>query len=214
MIDAVLHAARPLLAAAFTLWGSPVTWAEIVAFAMAVAMVLANFRVHPIAWPLAMGSSLIYALLFADSRLYGEAALQFVFIAVAVWGWRQWLRGRGGDAAVEALVVRQLTPRQRWLVAGATVAAWPLLALVLARTTDSDVPWLDALPTVGSITGQILLGLKRVENWPVWVAVNVVSVALFAIKGLWLTVLLYALFTVLALMGWRRWLRLLGRAHG
>ena len=75
--------------------------------------------------------------------------------------------------------------------------------------TDSDVPFLDALPTVGSITGQLLLGRKRVENWAVWVGVNVVSVGLFATKGLWLTVLLYAVFVVMAMAGWRAWRRLL-----
>ncbi|MDP3614680.1 MAG: nicotinamide riboside transporter PnuC, partial [Rubrivivax sp.] len=73
---------------------------------------------------------------------------------------------------------------------------------------DSDVPWFDALPTAASITGQVLLGRKFVENWPVWFGVNVVSVALFAYKGLWLTVLLYALFAALSLLGWRTWQRL------
>ena len=73
--------------------------------------------------------------------------------------------------------------------------------------TDSDVPFWDALPTAGSITGQWLLGRQYVENWPVWVLVNAISIALFAYKGLWLTVLLYALFAVLALVGWRAWAR-------
>lgn len=206
MLEALLQAARPLLAAAFTLWGSPVTWLEIVAFVLAVAMVLANLRVKVVGWPLAIASSLLYALLFADSKLYGEATLQLFFIAIACWGWWQWLRGTAGDGT--PLRVRRLPARQRWLAAAATLAAWPLLALLLARVTDSDVPWFDALPTVASVTGQVLLGRKFVENWPVWVAVNVVSVALFAVKGLWLTVLLYAVFTLLAVLGWRAWQRL------
>jgi nicotinamide mononucleotide transporter len=206
VLDALLQAARPLLAPAFTAWGSPVTVLEIVAFVLALAMVAANMRVNPVAWPLAIASSLLYALLFADSRLYGEAGLQLFFIAIACWGWWQWLRGTGEGGA--ALVVRHLSWRQRWLGAAATLAAWPLLALLLRHTTDSDVPWFDALPTVASVTGQILLGRKFVDNWLVWVGVNVVSVALFAHKGLWLTVLLYALFTVLALVGWRTWRRL------
>jgi nicotinamide mononucleotide transporter len=206
VLDALLQAARPLLAPAFTAWGSPVTVLEIVAFVLALAMVAANMRVNPVAWPLAIASSLLYALLFADSRLYGEAGLQLFFIAIACWGWWQWLRGTGEGGA--PLVVRHLSWRQRWLGAAATLAAWPLLALLLRHTTDSDVPWFDALPTVASVTGQILLGRKFVDNWLVWVGVNVVSVALFAHKGLWLTVLLYALFTVLALVGWRTWRRL------
>jgi nicotinamide mononucleotide transporter len=206
LLEAILQAARPLLAPAFTLWASPVTWLEIGAFVIAVWMVLCNLRVHPLAWPLAITSSLLYALLFADSRLYGEAGLQFFFIAVAFWGWWQWLRGTGPDGA--KLRVHRLSPRQRGMALVATLAAWPALGLLLDHLTDSDVPYLDALPTVGSITGQVLLGRKLVENWPVWVAVNIVSVALFAVKGLWLTVLLYAVFTGLALLGWRTWHRL------
>jgi nicotinamide mononucleotide transporter len=204
--DALLDAARPALAVAFTLFGSPVTWLEVAAFWIAIAMVFANFRVHPVAWPLAMVSSLMYALLFADSRLYGEAALQFVFIAVAFWGWWEWLRGTGADGA--PLRVHRLSPRWRVLAVAATLAAWPLLGALLDRHTDSDVPYLDALPTVGSLLGQFLLGRKLIENWAVWFAVNVVSVGLFAVKGLWLTVILYALFAVLSVVGWRAWRRL------
>ena len=206
MGDAMLAAAAPLLAEAFTLWGSPVTWVEIVAFVLAVWMVVCNWRVNPLAWPLAMLSSLGYALLFAQYRLYGEASLQFVFIAVAVWGWWQWLRGHGDDGA--ALRVHRLSTRGRWAALAAVAVLWPLIALALQRFTDSDIAWLDALPTAGSLVAQGLLGRKLVENWPAWVAVNVVSVGLFAVKGLWLTVLLYALFTVMAGVGWRSWQRM------
>ncbi len=201
-----------MLAVAFTLWGSPVTWLEIVAFGLSLAMVVANMRVNVVGWPLAIAASLLYALLFADSKLYGEASLQFFFVAVSLWGWWQWLRGRAPEGG--ALQVRWLTPRQRLTAAAATLAAWPLLGLLLARATDSDVPFFDALPTVASITGQVLLGRKFVENWVVWLAVNGVSVLLFAYKGLWLTTLLYALFAVLSVWGWRAWRRRARQAHG
>ena len=206
MLDTLLQAARPILAPAFTLWGSPATWLELIAFVLALAMVACNLRVNPLGWPLAVVSSLLYALLFADSRLYGEASLQLFFVAIAGWGWWQWLRGRGGDGL--ALRVHTMSSTQRWRALVLTLAAWPLLAMLLARGTDSDVPWLDALPTVGSITGQLMLGRKLVENWPVWLAVNVFSVGLFAYKALWLTALLYALFAVLSVVGWRAWSRM------
>ena len=206
MLDTLLQAARPLLAPAFTLWSSPVTWLEIVAFVLSVWMVWCNLRVVVLGWPLAIVASLLYALLFADSRLYGEASLQLFFAAIALWGWWQWLRATGDDGA--RLRVHVLGRRARVGVALATLAAWPLLGLLLHRVTDSDVPYLDALPTVGSIAGQFLLGRKLVENWPVWVAVNGVSIVLFVVKALWLTVLLYAVFLVLALVGWRSWQRM------
>lgn len=210
MLETWLQAAQPLLVPAFTLLQSPVTWLELLAVVLSLAMVWCNLRVNAWAWPLAISSSLLYALLFATSKLYGEAALQFVFVALAAWGWWQWLRGLGADG--HTLKVRRMGPRQRAWAAAATLAAWPVLALLLSRHTDSDVPWLDALPSVASITGQLLLGRKLLENWPVWVLVNVFSVGLFAYKALWLTALLYALFALLAVVGWRVWSQLAARA--
>jgi nicotinamide mononucleotide transporter len=210
VLDSLLHTARPLLEPAFTLWGSPVTGLEIAAFGLSLAMVWANLRVHAVAWPLAIAASLLYALLFADSQLYGEAGLQLFFIAVSVWGWWQWLHGRGDDGA--PLEVHRLSRPGRTAAAVGTLLAWPLLGELLARATDSPVPYADALATVASVTGQILLGRKLIENWGVWFVVNVFSVGLFAYKALWLTALLYALFALLSIVGWRAWSRRL--RHG
>ncbi|MEF7612332.1 nicotinamide riboside transporter PnuC [Aquincola sp. MAHUQ-54] len=190
---------------AFSAWGSPVSWAEVTGFVLALGMVWFNIRVNALAWPLAITSSAVYALLFRESGLYGEAALQLVFIAVAGWGWWEWLHGRQSDGS--ALRVRYLGARGRAVAIALTLAAWPTLALLLARHTDSAVPWLDAFPTVASLAGQWLLARQYVENWPAWVVVNIVSVGLFAWKALWLTMLLYALFAVLAAFGWRHWAR-------
>lgn len=204
-MDALQAAWAAAFAPAFSALGSPVSRAEILAFGLAVWMVALNMRVNPLAWPLAIASSALYGALFLEYGLYGEAALQLVFIAVAGWGWWQWLHGRQADGA--ALRVRHLASRGRWLALALTLAAWPAVGWLLLRYTDSTVPWLDALPTVGSLAGQWLLARQYVENWPAWVLVNLVSVALFATKGLWLTVLLYALFTLLAVAGWRGWAR-------
>ncbi len=200
---------KPLFAVAFLAWGSPVSWLEIVAFVLALIMVGCNMRVNPLAWPLAIVSSALYGALFLDSRLYGEASLQVFFIIVAFWGWWQWLRGTSVDGA--PLRVRQLEPRQRWYLLAVMAVAWPALAWLLSSRTDSDVPWFDAFPTAGSLIGQWLLGRKYVENWLAWLIVNLVSVALFIHKELWLTVLLYALFVILSVVGWRAWQKLAAR---
>lgn len=193
----------------FSLWGSPVTAAEVLACVLSVGMVGCNLAVNPAGWPLAIASSALYGLLFVHHRLYGEAGLQVFFIVVSFWGWWQWLRGRSAGGA--PLVVHQLTASLRLQVATATFAVWPILGLALQRFTDSDVPFLDALPTAGSVAGQLLLGRKLVENWLVWLAVNLWSIGLFAFKGLWLTVALYALFALLSVVGWRAWSALLAR---
>lgn len=212
MLDTLLGLAAPTLTPVVHLLGSPVTGLELVAFAVSLAMVVGNLRVRVWAWPLAIIASACYAVLFAASRLYGEAALQLFFIAVSVWGWWQWWRGDGAHGP--AVPVRRLSPLRRQQAALLTLAAWPLLGLLLARATDSDVPYADALPTVASVTGQLLLGAKYIETWPVWLAVNLVSVLLFAFKGLWLTAMLYALFAALSVAGWRAWQRRLETPGG
>ena len=203
----LVSAAAPLLASAIVVAGASITWLELVAFALALAMVGFNIRVDPLGWPLAIASSLLYFVLFWNSRLYGDASLQIFFVAVAGWGWWQWLRGT--DAAGRALAVRRLGPRGRIIALIVLAFAWPATALFLARFTDTDVPWWDAFPTAASVLGQWLLGRKYVENWPTWIVVNVAATALFAYKGLWLTVCLYAVFVVMSLVGWRAWQRLL-----
>ncbi len=197
---------QPLFVSAFTLWGSPVTWMEIVACVLAIAMVVCNMRVNPLGWPLAIVSSLLYFALFWNSKLYGDASLQILFVVVAGWGWWQWLRGTAYDGS--ALRVRALGTRGRLIAIAAVGVGWPAIGWFLLRHTDTDVPWWDAFPTAASIVGQWLLGRKYVENWPAWVIVNVVSVALFAYKGLWLTVALYAVFVAMSFAGWRAWHRL------
>lgn len=197
---------QALQATAFTLAGVPVSGLELLASLLGLAMVACNLRVHPAAWPLAIASSALYAAVFWEGRLYGQVALQGLFIAVSVWGWRQWLHGHSAGGA--PLRVGSLGARARLGVAAATLLAWPAVALFLAGATDSAAPWLDGLTTVGALTGQLLLARKRTDNWPVWLAVNVLSVVLFVQAGLWPTALLYAVFAGLAVVGWRTWRRL------
>ncbi len=192
-----------LFAPAFTLWGSPTTWLEVVAVLLALAMVGCNIREIHWGWPLAFASSLLYVALFWRSRLYGDGALQIFFAAMAAWGWLQWLRGVRPDGS--ALRVSRLSTRQRWSAAAACALLWPATGWFLKHYTDTDVPWWDAFPTALSVVGQFLLGRKFIENWLVWVVVNVASVTLFFYKGLWLTVALYSVFVVLSVVGWRAW---------
>lgn len=194
-------------APAFSLWGSPTTWLEIVAFILALAMVGFNIREMHWGWPLAVISSLLYFALFWQSKLYGDASLQIFFAAIALWGWWQWLRGgREGDDGAGLKVVQLSRKGLLWTIA-LSALLWPVTGYFLKLYTDSDVPWWDAFPTALSVVGQFLLGRKYLENWLMWIVINVASVALFAYKGLWLTVVLYTLFIALSVVGWRAWRR-------
>jgi len=92
-VTALLQALQPFFAPVFTLWGTAVSALEIVAFVLAIVMVVLNMRVNALAWPLAIVSSLLYFALFWNSKLYGDASLQVVYIALGFQGWRYWLHG-------------------------------------------------------------------------------------------------------------------------
>ena len=198
-----------LSAPAFVLWGAPTTWLEVIAAVLALAMVGCNMREIHWGWPLGIASSVLYFFVFAQARIYGDAALQIVFATVALWGWVQWLRGGHGGEGTDtpSLHVSRLSGRGAVVALLACAMAWPAVALFLGRFTDTDVPWWDGFATGLSLVGQFLLGRKFIENWLVWIAVNLVSVGLFVHKGLWLTVVLYAVFAILSVAGYAAWRR-------
>ena len=186
---------------AFTLWGLKTSWLELIAVLLAFAMILCNIVELHWGWALAALSSVLYFFLFWSQRLYGDALLQVVFVLLALWGWSVWLRGTAGAP----LPVTCLPMRQRLTLAWMGSLLWLSTGAVLLNFTDTDVPWWDAFPTAFSLLGQYLLAHKRLENWAVWIIVNMVAAGLFAWKALWLTCLLYLVFIALSVVGWRTW---------
>jgi nicotinamide mononucleotide transporter len=196
-----------LNAPALSLFGLAASWAELLGAILGVAMVVCNIRQIHWGWPLAFLSSVMYAFVFFDSLLFAEAALQIFFAITALWGWWQWLRGISGTG--QALQPQTLQkPIAIKLIAFCAVLT-PAVALFLSKYTNSDVPWWDAVPTVLSLAATYLLGKKYTANWPLWIIVNIISIGLFATKGLWLTVGLYALFAIMAAVGWHAWLQVM-----
>jgi nicotinamide mononucleotide transporter len=192
-----------LNATAFHIGSAPASWAEVIGALLGVAMVICNIRQIHWGWPLAFASSVLYVFVFAGSKLYAEAALQVFFAVTALWGWWQWLRGVMPSG--EKLHVQRLNSTITMKLIAVTLVFIPGIGLFLSKFTDSDVPWADALPSVLSLVATWLLGRKYVENWPLWIVINLISMALFAYKDLWLTVGLYGLFAVMAAFGWRAW---------
>ncbi|MBC3906733.1 MULTISPECIES: nicotinamide riboside transporter PnuC [Undibacterium] len=184
------------------LLGFSTTWLELMSFVLSVITVALNIRQLHWAWLFSILSSGLYAGVFFDARLYGDMGLQFVFILVSIWGWMNWLRG---NDAHERLKVTRLNAQSRLASVGATLLVFVLLAWFLKTFTDTDVPYADGFLTAGSLLGQVLLSRKKLENWHVWIIVDVLYVGLYVYKGLMLTALLYAIFILMAIMGLRAW---------
>ncbi|HEY8607950.1 MAG TPA: nicotinamide riboside transporter PnuC [Noviherbaspirillum sp.] len=184
------------------LFGFTTTPLELVSFLLAATTVILDIRQVHWAWLFAILSSATYAVVFFGARLYGDMALQFVFIVVSAWGWHQWLRG---GAEHRGLRVTRLGSGGIALAMASWLLGFLLIALFLRAFTDTDVPWIDGFLTSGSLVGQLLLSRKKLENWHVWIVVDLLYVGLYLYKNLMLTAILYGLFVLLALVGLRAW---------
>ncbi|WP_092277729.1 MULTISPECIES: nicotinamide riboside transporter PnuC [unclassified Duganella] len=175
---------------------------ELLSFLLSVATVWFNIRQSHWGWLFAIISSATYGLVFFGSRLYGDMGLQLVFIAVSIFGWYQWLHG---DDSHDKLPVTSLDARGRWTAAAAWLGGFAVLAWFLKTYTDTDVPNSDGFLTAGSLVGQLLLSRKKIENWHVWIIVDILYVGLYLHKNLILTALLYLVFVGMAIIGLRAW---------
>ena len=155
-------------------------------------------------YPFGIAGVLLYAWVFWNARLYSDALLQGVFLAAQLYGWANWSRAvaRQGDVQVGRL---SGPARARWVIA--TVAAALGWGTLMARLTDAAVPYLDAAVAMASIAAQLLMAQRRVENWWAWVLVNLMSLALYASRGLWWTFGLYTMLLGIALWGLAQWQR-------
>ena len=183
---------------------------ELAGFVLSLAMVFCNIQQIHWGWPLAIASSALYGIVFWNSQLYGEASLQVMFILTSLWGWRLWLKGKqtAPDYKLDApapLMISMLLPSEQKKAAFAALLTWPALTYFLYSFTGSNVAAWDALVTTLSLLAQFLLAKKKIENWWVWLVVNVLTVGLMLFKSLWLTAILYLIFAVLSYVGLKAW---------
>jgi nicotinamide mononucleotide transporter len=152
-------------------------------------------------WPVGLVGGAAYFARFVRDRLYADAALQVIYFAQGVYGWYSW----HDDERQAAPPIRTLSTR--WLLTfmvGLAAVAWGTGSL-LARYTDAVAPHWDAAASATSLTANQLLTRRCIENWVLWIAVDVVYVGLFLWKGLYLSAALYGLFFIMAAAGLRRW---------
>ena len=180
------------------------TLIELVAALLGLANLVLIIRRSVWNYPFALAMVTLYAKVFWDAKLYSDAGLQLFFIAANLYGWWAWSRA---SAAVGEVRVEQLTPRARLIWLGATFAAALGWGWLMATRTDASYPYADALVLMGSVAAQILMTRRYLENWHGWIGVNLVSIALYAAKGLYPTMILYLLFLGMAIAGLIEWRR-------
>ena len=147
----------------------------------------------------------LYVFIFFESRLYAESGLQVFFILANVWGWIAWRRSLDQhDESRVAVHWLDWRSRAAWLLATAVISL--NLGWLLHRYTNAAMPFADSAIAGASVAAQLLLGLRRIENWVLWVAIDVAAVALYLNRGLYPTAGLYAAMLAMSLIGLKHWI--------
>ena len=193
----------PLNVVLFHFGQDAVTWAELLGFVTGALCVWLTVRFHIANFPIGIANNVFFLVLFWTARLYADASLQIVYLVLGALGWWAWLHGgarrgrlvmgRAGGRAV-ALLLALVVP-----------ATWGLTAILSAA--HDIAPFWDALTTALSLAAQWLLNLKKLQNWYLWIAADVIYVPLYFVKVLYLTGIVYVLFLTLCVFGLRAWVK-------
>jgi nicotinamide mononucleotide transporter len=185
------------------------TLMEIVAFFLALICVSLNAKGHVLTWPFSIASSATYAYVFYGSGLFGDAALQLIFISMAIYAWWCWTRKLDAPTSyTKPQLVKQFghIPKKMLVVC---LLVWFLLFVAikfaLMNYTSSVVPNTDAFLTAGSIVATFMSAQKWIENWLIWLTLNPIYIGLYIYTDLYLTAGLYGLFVILCFWGWQQW---------
>jgi nicotinamide mononucleotide transporter len=177
---------------------------ELLAAVTGALSVWLSVRQNIWSWPTAIVNVVLYAVVFREAKLYADMGLQVVYAILSVYGWYEWLYGGEGRTR---LPVTRTGPRLGALLALIAAAGSALLGVLLHRATDAALPYMDSFLSSTSLVAQWMMTRKLLENWLVWIAVDVLYVGMFLFKGLYLTAGLYAVFLALAVRGWLDWRR-------
>ncbi len=175
---------------------------EVTAVLLALAYLVLAIRENIACWFAAIFSTSIYIVLMYQAGLYMESALQVFYIAMAVYGWYSWQHGEGPD---NKLPVRSW-PLNRHVVPLVLILLFTLASgLALSHYSEAAMPYLDSFTTWGAIVTTWMVARKIIQNWHYWFLIDSVSVYLYVSRGLWLTALLFVLYLVLIVIGYRAW---------
>jgi nicotinamide mononucleotide transporter len=184
------------------------TWIEASAVAFGLACVILTIRQNIWCWPTGLVQVALYIVIFYQVKLYSDLILHAIYVWLQIYGWYHWLHG-GKERA--ALPVSRLGIRSciAWAVVTALgTAGW---GFTMATYTDAAVPFGDAFTTVASLVAQWLLARKHLESWLFWISVDIVAIGIYWNKELYLTSGLYAVFLILATLGWLAWRKSLNK---
>ncbi len=187
----------------------PFGFTETLGFVTGAWCVWLTVKEHVWNWPIGIANSAFFLILFWQSSLFADAVLQIVYIILGLFGWYWWLYG--GEKKTVLHISKTSRREWVWLLILLSLGTW-VEWNILVRAHDA-APFLDALTTAMSLVAQYLLTKKHLENWYVWMSVDVIYVYLYISKGLYLTAILYCIFFFMCLRGLVEWKRTMQKSE-
>ena len=182
------------------------TLLEIIAVISGIICVVLQAREKIAAWAFGILSVSISCFIFYHSKLYSDLLLHIVYIFLNIYGWYNWSRRRVDDSNSPILILK----KQGIFISAAVVAAITLaLGYTMGRFTDADLYYFDAFTTAGSLVAQYLLAKKYLQNWMLWIIVDLVAVPVYLYKGLYLFSFLFFVYLVICVYGLINWKKLI-----
>jgi nicotinamide mononucleotide transporter len=152
-------------------------------------------------WPIAIISVLIYVFIFFESKLYADTGLQIYFLVMNFYGWYFWSR----KEIHQKVPVSSISLKEIILSVLAIIVFTAGLGYFLYMGTDASFPFVDSFCTACSLIAQVFLARKVLETWLIWIFVDIIYVGVYIVKDLHLTAGMYALYIVIAAIGYRDW---------
>jgi len=182
---------------------------ELLGAALGILYIFFSIKQNIFTWPAGLLTSTLYIIVFFQSGFYADMGLQFYYVFISIYGWYHWLRGGSEPAGKQdnksELPVKNLTIKVTSKLIFAFVLIYVIILFILLHYTDSTVPFMDTLTTALSIIATWMLAEKYIEHWLIWIFTDIVSACLYVYKGLWPTVILFLVYTVMAIEGYREW---------
>lgn len=195
---------------------------EIIGFLLGLLYLWWEYHADTRLWIVSMIMPLFSMWVYFNKGLYADFGIAIYYFAVAIYGYIVWTKKervkkkepgidgkREDEKKKEELPITHTPGRMVAACMAGALSLWALLYLGLNYLTDSTVPAADAFTTAFSIVGMWMLARKYLEQWLVWIAVDAVSTGLYFYKGIYFYCILYAIYTVIACFGYRKWLTLM-----
>lgn len=183
---------------------------EILGTAIGVIYLYLEYRASAWLWVASIAMPAIYLAVYYEAGLYADFGISVYYIIASIYGLICWLKGRAdGDTGDGSLQITRTPGRIYLPLVLIFTTIFVIIGYILSRFTDSTVPWADAFTTALSIVAMWLLARKYVEQWLVWIVADVSCAVLYVYKDLWFTAGLYLVYSVVAVLGYRQWRRLM-----